>query len=284
MADARAMLELARAVGPSIVVFKTHADILSGWDSHPTRGTGAQLAAIARKQRFLIFEDRKFADIGFTCQLQYAGGEYRIVEWAHIVNAHIVAGPDAVRALVETAKEWTKAKAVKGRIDTSTYEHAIEEPPEERAILLLAQMSSAGNLLDATYTAHCVDMARRFVDTVMGFIAMGKITEETPSWSASESDFLVMTPGCSLHPTVSLDKSEFIPSANNDALGQQYRTPREVILGGSDLIIVGTGICNAKDPTAKAEQYRHEAWDAYQERLASHLHRPTQVHDDGSGS
>ena len=267
--DANQMLALARAVGPSIVVFKTHADILRGWDAHPIRGTAAQLSAIAREQRFLIFEDRKFADIGFTCQLQYAGGVHRILEWAHIVNSHIISGPDAVRALVETAKEWTKGRRyAPDRIDTSTDGSAIEEPPQERAILLLAQMSSAGNFLDTKYTQNCVDIAQQFADTVMGFIAMGKITEEKPSQSASESDFLVMTPGCSLHPDVSLDKSEFIPSADNDALGQQYRTPREVILGGSDLIIVGTGICNAKDPLAKAEQYRQEAWDAYQERLA----------------
>ncbi|KAK4122875.1 orotidine 5'-phosphate decarboxylase [Parathielavia appendiculata] len=103
---ARELLTLADKVGPSIVVLKTHYDLISGWDYNPQTGTGAKLAALARKHGFLIFEDRKFVDIGKTVQMQYTAGTARIIEWAHITNANIDAGKDMVRALAEAATKW----------------------------------------------------------------------------------------------------------------------------------------------------------------------------------
>ncbi|KAH6613350.1 Orotidine 5'-phosphate decarboxylase domain-containing protein [Chaetomium tenue] len=103
---ARELLTLADKVGPSIVVLKTHYDLISGWDYNPQTGTGAKLAALARKHGFLIFEDRKFVDIGKTVQMQYTAGTARIVEWAHITNANIDAGKDMVRAMAEAAAKW----------------------------------------------------------------------------------------------------------------------------------------------------------------------------------
>lgn len=106
VATARELLYLADKIGPSIVVLKTHHDMISGWDFHPQTGTGAKLASLARRHGFLIFEDRKFGDIGNTVELQYTAGSARIVEWAHIVNVNMVPGKASVTSLANAATRW----------------------------------------------------------------------------------------------------------------------------------------------------------------------------------
>lgn len=103
---ARELLTLADKVGPSIVVLKTHYDVVGGWDFNPQTGTGAKLASLARKHGFLIFEDRKFGDIGNTVQMQYTSGAARIIDWAHIINVNMLPGKASVAALAEAASKW----------------------------------------------------------------------------------------------------------------------------------------------------------------------------------
>lgn len=104
--SARHLLHLADNIGPSIVVLKTHYDLIAGWDYRPDEGTGAHLAALARKHGFLIFEDRKYCDIGSTVQAQYVGGTARVIDWAHIVTANISAGKPMVDAMAKAAAKW----------------------------------------------------------------------------------------------------------------------------------------------------------------------------------
>ncbi|OAA54945.1 orotidine 5'-phosphate decarboxylase [Cordyceps fumosorosea ARSEF 2679] len=106
VATAHELLYFADRIGPAIVVLKTHHDMVSGWDFHPQHGTGAKLAALARRHGFLIFEDRKFGDIGNTVELQYTSGSARIIEWAHIVNVNMVPGKASVTSLANAASRW----------------------------------------------------------------------------------------------------------------------------------------------------------------------------------
>jgi uridine monophosphate synthetase len=54
------LLALAEELGDHICVLKTHADIISDFSDR----TVSELRRIAERKHFLIFEDRKFADIG----------------------------------------------------------------------------------------------------------------------------------------------------------------------------------------------------------------------------
>ena len=55
-----ALLKLAEDVGDHICVLKTHADVIDDFCDRTIRG----LVEIATRKHFLIFEDRKFGDIG----------------------------------------------------------------------------------------------------------------------------------------------------------------------------------------------------------------------------
>ncbi|KAF2196316.1 Orotidine 5'-phosphate decarboxylase [Delitschia confertaspora ATCC 74209] len=93
------LLALAEQVGDSICVLKTHCDIITDW----TDRTAKSLRDLAQRKHFVIFEDRKFADIGGTVQKQYTSGHYKIAQWAEITNAHILPGPAIVTALKAAA-------------------------------------------------------------------------------------------------------------------------------------------------------------------------------------
>lgn len=219
-----ALLALADAAGPHIAVLKTHADIVGDWDAR----TGSELRALAERHNFLIFEDRKLADIGNTVVQQVSGGLHSIAEWADFVNAHALPGPGIVDGV---------RKVNEGR---------------ERALglVLLAEMSSKGNLARLPgYKEAVVAMAEGDADFVFGFISMGRL-------KCKDADqFVFMTPGVKM-------------AAGGDALGQQYNTPEAVVgEKGSDMIIVGRGIYEAVDPAVAAKEFRDAGWNAYLKRL-----------------
>ncbi|KDQ64614.1 hypothetical protein JAAARDRAFT_145552 [Jaapia argillacea MUCL 33604] len=232
-------LAIIDVVGPFVCL--THVDIIEDFDETLVE----QLVALSKKHDFLIFEDRKFADIGNTVALQYSSGVHKIASWSHITNAHPVPGPSIITGLSSVGL------------------------PLGRGLLLLAEMSTKGSLATGSYTEEAVRMARAHREFVIGFIAqrrmdgVGLREQDQSSENGDEEDFLVLTPG------VGLD-------VRGDAMGQQYRTPREVILeSGCDVIIVGRGIyrkpgnMDIKGVQAQAERYRAEGWAAYLERIKS---------------
>jgi orotidine 5'-phosphate decarboxylase subfamily 1 len=213
------LLKLAELLGPEICILKTHVDILEDFDIN----TAQQLTALADKYKFIIFEDRKFADIGYTVRLQYEKGVFKIAKWAHIVNAHSLPGPSIIEALKQVGL------------------------PRGNALLLIAQMSSQGNLANDQYSQKTIKMALSHKDFVIGFIAHRKLIDD-PS-------FIYMTPGVQIKET-------------NDDLGQQYMTPNQAIFEReSDIIIVGRGIYQAADPLQAARRYRQMGWEAYLDRF-----------------
>ena len=212
------LLDLAEKIGPHIAIFKTHLEITEDW----IPGLGEKLKAIAQKHNFLIFEDRKLADIGNTMVMQYENSVFKIANWANMINVHPIVGMPSIKALAERTQA------------------------HNCGLLLLAELSVAGNLTDETYKQKSADMAAELSDSVIGFIARS-------AFPGSEN-FLVLTPGVKLE-------------AGGDGKGQQYLTPETAIAGGSDLIIVGRGIITSSDPVATAIEYKNAGWQAYQNLL-----------------
>ncbi|CAF9931280.1 MAG: hypothetical protein GOMPHAMPRED_005866 [Gomphillus americanus] len=331
------LLQLADICGPYICLFKTHADIIDDFGPRTIKG----LRELSQKHKFLIFEDRKFGDIGATVQSQYTRGSMQIASWAHIVNAHVFPGPSIVTALKQAALGVLEAEGrgvVSTEVWVGTPEHSEDEtatnnenaidnasvtrtpltrailgqeksnprkdsiianttisqtfetaharqrpqslspstklknqlelklqqdeedlraltPPPARALLLFAQMSSEGNLMNEDYTTQTLKMGRNNKDFVIGYIAQRNLND-----TAMDDDFLSLTPG------VQLPQQD--QSLKGDGLGQQYRTPAEVVgKDGCDIVIVGRGIIKAKNKAEEAKRYRDEAWKAYMGRL-----------------
>ena len=83
--------DLLDAVHPFIVALKTHVDMVDDWTSEDWKA----FCKKANHLGLLIFEDRKFADIGKISEKQMLG-LYNIASWSDLVTAHLISGPDIV--------------------------------------------------------------------------------------------------------------------------------------------------------------------------------------------
>lgn len=231
------ILGLAEKIGEKICVLKTHVDIIEDF----TPEFPKKLREIADEKNFLIFEDRKFADIGNTVSLQFSSGVYKIADWADFVNAHTIVGPGIVAGL--------------------------EKANQKSGLILLAQMTPEGNLFDKEYALKTIEIAKENPNFVVGFIGSAD-KPETLSLIREKSgeDLLIMTPGVKLAnpPQFPFSKggSPDQVEGQGDSLGQTYNTPEKAISNGADVIIVGRGIIQADDPVAEAEKYRVAGWEA----------------------
>lgn len=148
--DKNQFLELVDAVGPHICLLKTHIDIVADFDWELIE----KLQAYAKKHNFLIFEDRKFADIGHISKLQYTQGIYRIAEWADMINAHMLSGTSIIDGLQE------------GSIG------------KERGLILIPRMSAYNNFISEDYTEKVLAAAQQYPDFVMGIITQERLLDD----------------------------------------------------------------------------------------------------------
>ena len=220
--------QLIDQVGPHIAALKTHVDLVDDWTADSWKAFCAKAAAAD----LLIFEDRKFADIGGISRKQMAG-VYDIRSWSDLVTAHLISGPDIVDGL---QAGW-------------------HDVGREGGVLLLAQMSSRGNLLEPEYTDKVVAKGKAHAG-VFGFIGNGSRPEELALLRAKVGQSkLIWTPGVNL-------------AVGDGEMGQRYGGPREAVLAGSDCIIVGSGIHKAEHPAQQAEAYAKASWNALKERMS----------------
>lgn len=168
--DSEQLIALAEQCGPDICIFKTHIDIISDFSHSLIK----KLKLLAKQYEFLIFEDRKFSDIGNTARSQYQGGIYQIAKWADLINAHAFPGPGIVQAL------------------------------DASGLLLVANLSSRDCLADANYVKKTIMMAEQFPEKVLGFITGRKIS--------NDPTHIHLTPGIQFHQTKdALDQQYITP-------------------------------------------------------------------------
>lgn len=218
-----------------MAVLKTHVDLIHDFGEATMKG----LKTLSKKHNFIIFEDRKFVDIGNTVQKQYHGGALRISEFADIVNVSILGGEGIVEALSQI-------------VASPDFPY-----PKEQAFIILADMTSKGSLATGYYTQKSVELARSHNDSFIGFIAMKSLADvESAVPAFAGEDFIIFTTGIN-------------QATKGDKLGQQYKTPTQAVQGGADFIIAGRGVYAAPDPIAAAKSYRDEGWKAYLERVGT---------------
>ena len=228
-ADLRTMDEISALiaeVGPYIACLKLHVDIVNDWNIEGWM----RICNEARSQGVAIWEDRKFADIGRVSRQQMAGA-FDIRSWADIVTAHLISGPDIIQGLQDG---WSDVE-------------------RDGGVLLLAQMSSRGNLLDEKYTKTVVNLGNK-EEGVLGYIGNG--SDPSAIQALREivgSNRMIWTPGINL-------------TIGDGVAGQRYGHPREAVLAGSDCLIVGSGIHQSQDRRVAAAEYARISWQALLDR------------------
>jgi len=76
------LVKIVSKIGKHICILKIHCDIIENFNLEKA----TILKKLAEEQQFLIFEDRKFTDIGNTFINQYTQGSFKISEWADIIT------------------------------------------------------------------------------------------------------------------------------------------------------------------------------------------------------
>jgi len=152
LSDTASILKLAEEIGVHICALKLHADILEDFSYDFI----SSLKALAEKHQFLLFEDRKFADIGHTQRLQFEKGIYQISNWADLITTHLISGEKSLDAFASS----------------------------EAGIVSIIEMSSEGALTNKNY----IDAAKRMAmnhSQIIGGVAQSRLPEE----------LLLFTPG-----------------------------------------------------------------------------------------
>ena len=221
------LTELLEDVSPYVAALKTHVDLVEDWSAE----SWSDFCEKAKDADMLIFEDRKHGDIGKIARDQM-GGVYDSRSWADLMTAHLISGPSVLDGMAEG---WSNV----GR---------------HGGVLLLAQMSSAGNLLEIPGYTDAVVEAGKEHPACFGFIGNGSRAKELAELRKKVGEVkMIWTPGVNL--------------VTGDAeLGQRYGDPTEAVLAGSDGIIVGSGIHRSDNPTEAAKSYADVSWNALLQR------------------
>lgn len=158
------LLELAEQIGPHICALKTHIDIVDDFDKDLIQ----QLTTLAKEHNFLLFEDRKFSDIGNTVKHQFISKHYDIPNWADLVTVHLTAGASLVDALADS-----------GKLDNT-------------ALIAIVGLSSSDTLTDLAYIQRAMEIVNDKKTYFAGIVAQHDLL-------GKENGLLQFTPGININ-------------------------------------------------------------------------------------
>jgi orotidine-5'-phosphate decarboxylase len=189
-----------------------------------------RLKALAEKHNFLLFEDRKFIEFHTAGMNQLFNSPFQILEWTDLISATTFIGQGCVKALT----------------------HVIEDGGHNVGVILLAEAATRGGVTHSAFTEDCVRVAKEFPTLVLGFIALGKLTDD------DETDLLTFATDIDLHN-------------KTDGFIMKCQTPLEAIQRGADVLFVGKPFwTNMGKPwqdqnelTQTAVLYKRAGWRAH---------------------
>ena len=146
------------SIADNICMVKVHPDIFRKIDFMK------QLIKLAEEKKFLIMDDRKYADIGSIVSRQFFNNRALYGGIVDTMTVHSIFGQSTLDGLVNGQE---KCKCQVGSF-------------------LVAQSSAPDNLIDNEYTNNTVSLANSNMNSVAGFISQKKI---------AGSSFLYLTPG-----------------------------------------------------------------------------------------
>lgn len=205
------------------------------------------------KHAHFIF--RKFADIANTVQEQFRGGVYKISQWADLVTAHPLPGPDMISHMFGDSSTEERRTCGSVLILEMSTKNALTTPSYAKGLLSLCLFFSYQEniplIMFIFFTTEAAAWGLAASEVVVGFVGQSPPEADCPSW-------IQFTPGVS-------------SSSSGDSKGQQYCSPTEAVLErGADIIIVGRGLTKSADLVSAAENYRSEGWAALTQRVLNH--------------
>lgn len=205
------IIKLIEKVGDKIIGVKLHSDIIIDFDDEFIN----DLIRLKNKYELTLIEDRKFSDIASTIIMQLEGNTY-ISLWADIITMHSISGGNVL--------------------------DSIQKKFPDLGVILIAEMSSEGNLINCDYTNATVNIARQNNPVISGLVC-----QKNTFKYINKYEFLTFSPGISLHDS-------------HDKYNQKYTNVNHIKEPIGNIWIVGRAIYNTDDVVDKTESFRKIGW------------------------
>ncbi|KAL7063704.1 hypothetical protein AAHC03_01689 [Spirometra sp. Aus1] len=152
-ASAEEVISLAERFAPKLCALMLHPELVSDFSPDFT----SRLRLLANKKGFLLIADRKLADVGEVITHQLTGGQFRLADWCDLLTIHALTGTDQLAALRKLKESAKRSVPLSG--------------------LIVGEVDATGSLIDLEYKSHCVKLAIKYSDVVLGFLSTKELSD-----------------------------------------------------------------------------------------------------------